>query len=80
MCHLSCVTCHVSPITCHLSHITSHPEYSGISLWLVPLAQGASYFINSLVTVRNYVTSTELAKNWLQWVIQESFLGNKFPV
>ena len=53
-------------------------QYSGISLWVVPLAQGASYFVNSLVTIINSLPSTELAKNGLQWVIQDSLLGNEF--
>ena len=62
------------------SHHPVTPQYSGRNLWMVPLAHGASYSVNSLVTVINYLPSTEIAKNGLQWVIQESLLGNKFPV
>ena len=38
-------------------------QHSGRNLWMVPLAQGVSYFVNSSVTVVNYLQSTELAKN-----------------
>ena len=67
-------------VVVHVGAAANAPQYSGRNLWMVPLAHGASYSVNSLVTVINYLPSTEIAKNGLQWVILESLLGNKFPV
>ena len=36
-------------------------QHSVRNLGMVPLAQGANYFVNSFVTIINYLPSTELA-------------------